>query len=113
MNLATTQGRVLKQQYKGRKLYVADVLYRPIKITTFEIVKSVLHKGKDMLVAQVEIKQSDKVECCVLFTESYTLIKTIRGTEKELPHITKIVRKRDRYYYFVPLNAIEMKEINF
>ncbi len=45
----------------------------------------------------------------MVFSESYSLIKTIRGTEAGLPHLTKIVRKRDGYLYFTALNDKEKK----
>ena len=45
----------------------------------------------------------------LLITESYTLIKTLQGTEDRLPHHTKIVRKRDGYYYFTALLPQELK----
>ena len=45
----------------------------------------------------------------MVFSESYSLIKTIRGTEDELPHLTKIDRKRDGYLYFTALNDKEKK----
>ena len=45
----------------------------------------------------------------MVFSESYSLIRTIRGTEDGLPHLTKIVRKRDGYLYFAALNDKEKK----
>lgn len=45
----------------------------------------------------------------MVFSESYSLIRTIRGTEAGLPHLTKIVRKRDGQLYFTALNQQEKK----
>ena len=53
--------------------------------------------------------QNGEIIKAVVFSESYSLIKTIRGTEDELPHLTKIVRKCDGYLYFTALNDKEKK----
>lgn len=94
-------------------------MYKPILITQFEITESSLNKGKDMLVAQVyywksveenSIKNKVKVKA-VLFCESYNLIKTIKGTDDMLPHMTKITKKKDGYYYFTKLNDTEKSNL--
>lgn len=83
-------------------------MYIPIMITQFEVTSSTLHPGKDMMVAQVAyIGNGGEIISRTLFTESYTLISTIKGTESELPHYTKITRKRDGYFYFIKLNEKE------
>ena len=95
-------------------------MYKPILITQFEITESSLNKGKDMLVAQVYYWKSveengikDRIRIkAVLFCESYKLIKTIRGTDDRLPHMTKITKKKDGYYYFTKLNDTEKSNLN-
>jgi len=65
-----------------------------------------------MLVAQVSFLADDgKAQTGVLFTESYSLIDSIRNTEEDLPHTTKIIRKSDRDYYFCQLNKIELSKL--
>lgn len=83
--------------------------YKPLKITQFEICESWLNPSKECLVAQVTYIDKDTQEAIrrTLWTESYTLVNTIKGTEDSLPHYTKIVVKKDGYYYFVRLNEKE------
>lgn len=112
MNLSTIRRKKLKHAFSGQKLYVSNVLFKPIVITNFEIAGSSLHVGKEMLVAQVNFLSDDgKIQTGVLFTESYSLIDSIRNTESDLPHTTKIIRKSDRYYYFCQLNKIELSKL--
>ena len=54
-------------------------------------------------------RKSGEIIKTMVFSESYSLIKTIRGTEAGLPHLTKIVRKHDGYLYFAALNDKEKK----
>ena len=106
MNLSTqTPTRSLSRSYRGRRVYIQQIINRPVCIRSFEITKSKIHPGKEMLIMNV-LPRFESV-MCVVITESYTLIDTIRGTESSLPHTTKIIRKRDGYYYFVELNEIE------
>lgn len=103
--------RRLKYIYQGSSIQPGGLLYKPIKITQFEITASTLHPGKDMVVAQVvSVSKDGEITQNILFTESYTLLSTLKGTEDSLPHYTKITRKKDGYYYFVILNEKE-KEI--
>ena len=103
--------RRLNLNYEGPARSASQILYTPIKITQFEITESWLHPGKECLVFQsVNLNhESGEIIKTMVFSESYSLIKTIRGTEDELPHLTKIVRKRDGYLYFVALNDKEKK----
>jgi hypothetical protein len=103
--------KLLKYRYYGMSVNVGSVLYKPIIITRFEIVKSQRNKGKYMLVMQLKYVQDDIIKTVPVFTESYTLVSTIRDTEKDLPHYTKIIRKRDGYYYFVSLNYMEKETL--
>lgn len=64
-----------------------------------------------MLVAQVYYLSGGSIETRPLMTEGYKLLKTIKGTESELPHYTKIIRKRDGYYYFAALNDKEKEPL--
>lgn len=108
MNLCTPNRKpLLRNRYVGSRILPGQIIGKPIAITRFEIVPSRKNPGKPLLVAQIE---SDGIPS-VLMTESWTLIDTIRGTESELPHHTKIVRKRDGYYYFVQLNKMEIKQL--
>lgn len=110
MNLSTKpQARVLSHAYRGSRLRVGDVLYKPMTITAFEVIPSQLHPGKQALAMQVVVDGEEHL----LITESYTLIKTLQGTEDRLPHHTKIVRKRDGYYYFAALLPQEITTLNF
>ena len=100
MNLATPDRRtILSHAYRGSRLRVGDVLCKPMTITAFELIPSQLHPGKQALAMQVVVDGEEHL----LITESYTLIKTLQGTEDRLPHHTKIVRERDGYYYFTGL----------
>lgn len=105
--------RVLKHQYTGRAVAAGGVLFRPLRIDFFEIAPSQLHEGRDMLVMQTASIDRDTGEIVShpVMTESFSLIKTIRGTEDSLPHYTKIVRKRDGYLYFSKLNDEEKRNI--
>ena len=64
-----------------------------------------------MLAAQVYYVEDGAIEARLLIAEGYKLLKTIRGTEAELPHYTKIIRKRDGYYYFTALNDKEKEPL--
>ena len=103
--------RRLNLHYEGPARSASQILYTPIKITQFEITESWLHPGKECLVFQsVNLnRKSGEIIKTMVFSESYSLIKTIRGTEAGLPHLTKIVRKRDGYLYFAALNDKEKK----
>lgn len=111
MDLSTPKRkeRRLKYDYEGEGMSASFYRYKPIRISQFEICKSWLNPDKDCLVAQVEYidKETGELVKGTMWTESYTLLDTIRDTEKELPHYTKIVKKRDGYYYFVKLNDKE------
>ena len=110
MDLSTSRReRRLKHDYVGEGMSAAHLRYKPIKIIQFEICRSWLNDNKDCLVAQAMFvdKETGEVKKVTIWTESYSLIKTIRGTEDSLQHYTKIIRKRDGYYYFVKLNDIE------
>ncbi len=113
MDLSTpARKRLLKYRYDGTSVMPGKILYTPVKITRFEIADSTIHPGKKMVVAQVVYLEKDgTVERRVLFTESYTLIDTLKETEGSLPHYTKIVRKRDGFYYFAKLNDIEKRNL--
>lgn len=101
----------LHLHYEGPARSASQILYTPIKITQFEITESWLHPGKECLVFQsVNLNhQNGEIIKAMVFSESYSLIKTIRGTEAGLPHLTKIVRKRDGQLYFTALNQQEKK----
>lgn len=107
-NLITQKHPLLRGRYEGKAIYVRDLLGNPIIIDHFGIVPSRHNKGKDMLVAQVMIGGDKRV----LFTESYSLIDTLRHTIDSPPYVTKIVRKSDSYLYFVKLNKVELKNIS-
>lgn len=114
MNLSSKiHKRLLSHQYQGKAIQVSAILYKPIRITGFEIVDSPKNKGKKLLVAQVEWNNNGVKETAPLMTESYDLIQTIEGTESELPHTTKIVRSRDGQYHFGELNNIELNNLKF
>ena len=107
MNLSSTRHKpLLSHRYHGKAIYASEVLYKPIRITAFEIVKSPKNEGKMLLVAQVEWNDGGR-----MMTESYDLISTIKGTEAELPHYTKITRSRDGQYHFSELNQIEINSL--
>lgn len=109
MNSLFTERRpLLKGRYEGKAIYVRNLLGNPIIIDHFEIVPSRHNKGKDMLVAQVVLNGDRRV----LFTESYSLIDTLRQTRDSPPYATKIVRKSDGYLYFVKLNKVELNNIS-
>ena len=109
MNSLFTERRpLLKGRYDGKAIYVRDLMGKPIVIDHYEIVPSRHNKDKDMLVAQVMIGGDKRV----LFTESYSLIDTLRHTIDSPPYVTKIVRKIDSYRYFVKLNKVELKNIS-
>lgn len=118
--ISSRRERRLKHEYSGVNINARDIMYKPILITQFEITESSLNKGKDMLVAQVYYWKSveengikDRIRIkAVLFCESYKLIKTIRGTDDRLPHMTKITKKKDGYYYFTKLNDTEKSNLN-
>ena len=120
MDLVTSRKeKRLKYQYSGPNIHVRDIMFKPIMITQFEIIDSTLNKGKEMLVAQVMywktvkgngVETKIKVKA-VLFCESYKLIKTIKNTEDKLPHMTKITKSKDSYYYFTKLNDIEKSNL--
>ena len=118
--ISSRRERRLKHEYSGVNINARDIMYKPILITKFEITESSLNKGKDMLVAQVYYWKSveengikDRIRIkAVLFCESYNLIKTIRGTDDRLPHMTKITKKKDGYYYFTKLNDTEKSNLN-
>lgn len=118
--ISSRKERRLKHEYSGVNINARDIMYKPILITQFEITESSLNKGKDMLVAQVYYWKSveengikDRIRIkAVLFCESYNLIKTIRGTDDRLPHMTKITKKKDGYYYFTKLNDTEKSNLN-
>lgn len=102
--------RKLKLNYKGQRIAASDILFKPIKITHFEIVESWQNPGKDCLVFQAVRINSDTGEVVenMVLTESYEIIKTIKGTQSALPHYTKIVRDRSsRSMYFSKLNDKE------
>lgn len=105
--------RILKFQYTGRAVRATDILYKPIKILFFEIAKSQIHEGQELLVMQTECidKETGEIIHQPVMTESFTLIDTIKETEDSLPHYTKIIRKRDGYLYFVVLNNEEKKKL--
>lgn len=107
-NLFTQKRPLLRGRYEGKAIYARDLLSNPIIIDHFEIVPSRHNKGKDMLVAQVVLNGERKV----LFTESYSLINTLRETRDSPPYATKIVRKQDGYLYFVKLNKLELNKLN-
>ena len=112
MNLSSTRHKpLLSHRYHGKVIYVSEVLYKPIRITAFEIVKSPKNEGKMLLVAQVEWNDGVRMRTAPLMTESYDLISTIRDTEAELPHYTKIIRTKDRQYHFAQLNQIEINSL--
>ena len=112
MNLSSARHKpLLSHQYQGKSIYVSEVLYKPIRITAFEIVKSPKNEGKMLLVAQVEWNDGGRMRTAPLMTESYDLISTIKGTEAELPHYTKITRSRDGQYHFSELNQIEINSL--
>lgn len=102
--------RKLKLNYKGEKITATGILFKPIKITHFEIVESWQNPGKDCLVFQsihIDSKTGEVIENMVL-TESYEIVKTIKGTQSALPHYTKIVRdKSSRSMHFSQLNDKE------
>ena len=103
--------RRLNLNYEGPARSASQILYTPIKITQFEITESWLHPGKECLVFQsVNLnRQNGEIIKAVVFSESYSLVRTIRGKEAGLPHLTKIVRKRDGQLYFTALNQQEKK----
>lgn len=112
MNLTTPRGqKILKRQYLGRRAYCAELLYKPLLITDFEIVASRLNDGKQMLVAQTYHLEGGSIEARPMMTEGFKLLETIRGTEEQLPHYTKIIKKRDGYYYFAALNEKEKEPL--
>ena len=112
MNLSSARHKpLLSHQYHGKSIYVSEVLYKPIRITAFEIVKSPKNEGKMLLVAQVGWNDGGRMRTAPLMTESFDLISTIKGTESELPHITKITRSRDGQYHFSELNQIEINSL--
>lgn len=99
-------------KYTGDKVMTGGVLFRPLRIDHFEIVPSPRNKGKELLVAQLTLLNGDAVEKKVLFTESYSLINVIKGTEEGLPHFTRIVRKKgDRYNYFSVITEVEKEKL--
>lgn len=106
-NLFTQKRPLLKGRYTGKAIYVRDILSEPILIERFEISQSRHNKGKDMLAAQIVINGERRV----LFTESYSLISTLRETRDSPPYATKIVRKQDGYLYFVKLNKLELNKL--
>ena len=111
MDLSSSrQERRLKLNYEGIGRAAQHVLYIPIKITQFEIVQSWQNPGKECLVFQAVYPDKDTGEIikCPIWTESYKLIKDIKGTQDELPHYTKIVKnKKDQQLYYTQLNAKE------
>lgn len=108
MNLSTPERKpLLRYRYEGSRVLPGQLIGRPITITRFELTASRMNPDKSLLVAQVEAPTGSHV----LMTESWTLIGTLRGTEDMLPHQTKIIRKRDGYYYFVELNRMELKSL--
>ena len=108
MNSLFTEKRpLLKGRYEGKAIYARNLLGNPIIIDHFEIVPSRHNKGKDMLVAQIVVDGEHRV----LFTESYSLISTLRETRDGPPYATKIVRKQDGYLYFVKLNKVELNKL--
>ena len=106
-NLFTQKRPLLRGRYEGKAIYVRDLLGEPIIVDHFEIAPSRHNKGKDMLVAQVMLNGERRV----LFTESYSLISTLRETRDSPPYATKIVRKQDGYLYFVKLNKVELNKL--
>jgi len=113
MDLITPKRRRLHSTpFDGVGTSARNVLYIPLKIIRFEINESVLHLGKKMLTFQADYIDKNGVRYHrPVMTESFTLINTISGTESELPHYTKIIRKRDGYFYFVKLNDIEKSQL--
>lgn len=107
-NLITQKRPLLKGRYEGKAIYVRDLMGKPIVIDHYEIVPSRHNKDKDMLLAQVVLNGDRRV----LFTESYSLIDTLRQTRDSPPYVTKIVRKSDGYLYFVKLNKVELNNIS-
>lgn len=114
MNLSSShrQKKILTHKFKGKAILVSTILYKPIRITDFEIVPSPKNKDKKLLVAQVEWNEGESIKTAPLMTESYDLIATIKDTEKDLPHVTKIIRSRDGQYHFSELNNIEINKLN-
>lgn len=106
-SLSTTRRPLLSGRYFGRMIHVRDILCEPIIIERYEIVRSRHNKDKDMLAAQIVFKGERRV----LFTESYSLISTLRETRDSPPYATKIVRKQDGYLYFVKLNKVELNKL--
>ena len=101
----------MTHKFKGKAILVSAILYKPIRITDFEIVPSPKNKDKKLLVAQVEWNEGESITTAPLMTESYDLIATIKDTEAELPHYTKITRSRDGQYHFSELNQIEINSL--
>lgn len=103
-----TKKRSFSTRFKGSKVYVSALLNKPFSIVAFEITASKYNKGKKLAGIQVVWAGVSYL----LLTESFTLIDTLAAANKsELPFYTKIVRKSDGYYYFVKLNAFEMKQV--
>ena len=112
MNLSSARHKpLLSHQYHGKSIYVSEVLYKPIRITAFEIVKSPKNEGKMLLVAQVEWNDEGRMRTAPLMTESFDLISTIKGTESELPHITKITRSRNGQDHVSELEQIGINSL--
>ena len=98
---------MLKCRYEGKAIYANGILGDPFVLDHFEIAPSRYNPGKDMLVAQITINGQKRV----LFTESYSLINTIKSARASPPYATKIIRKSDNYYYFTKLNKVELDSL--
>ena len=106
MSLSTpTKRRLFKMPLVGRKVYPSEILGRPIRIDNYEIIDSPKNKDKKLVCMQL---YTDKP--CICMTESFTLIDTLKKADKSnLPFCSKIIKKKDNYYYFVKLNEFEKK----
>ena len=102
--ISNRRERRLKHEYSGVNINARDIMYKPILMLVAQVYywKSVEENG---------IKDRIRIKA-VLFCESYNLIKTIRGTDDKLPHMTKITKKKDGYYYFTKLNDTEKSNLN-
>lgn len=99
-----TKPRLFSKKFEGLKVRPAEILNRPVLIKDFEIVESPRNKGKKLAGIQVRAAGVNSL----LLTESYSLIDTLMQADRaNLPFCTKMVKKRDGYYYFVKLNEQE------
>lgn len=105
--LVTVRNHVLKGRYVGKAIYVGGMMNMPFILTHYEITDSRHNEGKSLLVAQVILNGERRT----LFTESYSLIETIQAAKTAPPYYTKIIKKKDGYYYFVRLNNVELNKL--